>query len=230
MRVIFTRWEVILRPVLYSFRRCPYAMRARYVIAFLGIPVHLREVVLKSKPAALLALGGRSSVPQLIDVDGVRYPESLDIIFWALSKCDHKAKFAPLWPKNSVQQNKIKAWIAYNDHTFKYWLDRYKYADRYPEYDEGYYRARGEVFLQRLERRLNKKTFLLGERESLADMAIFPFIRQFAAVNQVWFDASQYPSVKSWLDGFIRSEIFQSVVMVKYPVWQAGQGEVSFPA
>ena len=217
-------------PVLYSFRRCPYAIRARYVIALINVPVRLREVVLKSKPAALLSLGGRSSVPQLIDVDGARYPESLDIIFWALSKADDRVSSDDLWPFQIIKQNKVKAWIKYNDRFFKYWLDRYKYADRYPEFSEGYYRRKGEVFLQRLDKRLKASAFLFGERVSVADIAVFPFVRQFAAVNQAWFELSEYHSLKVWLAGFLNSEVFKSVVMVKHSAWEAGQEDILFPA
>ncbi|WP_421849020.1 glutathione S-transferase [Marinomonas sp.] len=217
-------------PVLYSFRRCPYAMRARYVIAFLGVSVQLREVVLKSKPAALLELGGRSSVPQLVDVDGIRYPESLDIIIWALSKSGDSDLVNQLWPLKGNQQNKMKAWIAYNDKFFKHWLDRYKYADRYPESSESYYRDKGEVFLRRLDKRLSRNEFLLGESMSVADIAVFPFIRQFSGVNQGWFELSQYNNVKRWLAEFVNSEMFKSVVMVKYAAWEAGQEDILFPA
>lgn len=216
-------------PVLYSFRRCPYAMRARYVIALLRVSVHLREVMLKSKPSALLALGGRSSVPQLVDVDGTRYPESLDIIFWALSQCDDQKKVNALWPSKGLQRNKTNAWIAYNDHFFKYWLDRYKYADRYPEYYQSYYRNKGEIFLNRLDARLKENTFLFGQKMSVADIAIFPFIRQFAGVDNEWFELSQYDNVKRWLALFVNSEVFKSVMM-KYTAWEAGQDSIVFPA
>lgn len=217
-------------PVLYSFRRCPYAIRVRYTLAFLNVSVYLREVILKAKPDALLSLGGRSTVPQLIDVDGARYAESSDIIFWALSKSSIKNRSQQLWPSEIKQRNNMQAWIAYNDHFFKYWLDRYKYADRYPDFSEVYYRSKGEIFLQRLENRLKKRSYLFGESETLPDIMIFPFVRQFVAVNQSWFDISQYNNVKVWLARFINSALFQSVVMIKHSAWQAGQAEVPFPA
>ncbi len=217
-------------PVLYSFRRCPYAIRARYVVALLEVSVHLREVILKAKPDALLSLGGRSTVPQLVDIDGTRYPESIDIVFWALLKSSHKYQSKQLWPSQTQRRNNMMAWVTYNDHFFKYWLDRYKYADRYPEFSEMYYRSKGEVFLQRLESRLKTQRFLFGEKETLPDVMIFPFVRQFAAVNQNWFDDSQYNNLKSWLAYFVSSTRFQSVVMAKYSAWEAGQAEVPFPA
>ncbi|MBR7890023.1 glutathione S-transferase [Marinomonas sp. A79] len=217
-------------PILYSFRRCPYAIRARYSLALLEVPVRLREVVLKSKPEALLALGGRSSVPQLIDPEGRRYPESMDIIFWALSVSQKSDVTLSLWPDEPRTRKKMLTWINYNDRFFKHWLDRYKYADRHPEHSEQYYRTKGEVLLARLENRLAKQHYLFGEEISIADVAIFPFIRQFAAVDQAWFDHSQYSKVRAWLTGFLQTECFTDVVMVKLPPWQAGQEEVLFPA
>lgn len=215
-------------PILYSFRRCPYAIRARYTIATLGVPVSLREVALKAKPESLLALGGRSSVPQLIDTDGTRYPESLDIIYWALSQISDQPRADSLWPSSAIQQNKMRAWITYNDRFFKHWLDRYKYADRHLEHTEEYYRQRGEVFLKRLEKRLAKNTYLFGETMTLADIAIFPFIRQFAGVNSTWFEASEYKKVREWLTGFLDSELFQ-MVMTKFPKWEEGEESPLFP-
>lgn len=215
---------------MYSFRRCPYAIRARYAIAVLGVSVELREVLLKSKPSALLSLGGRSSVPQLIDVDGTRYPESLDIILWALSKSDDAIISRTLWPESIVQRNKMMAWIKYNDRFFKHWLDRYKYADRFPECSEKYYRNKGEVFLKRLNTRLKKNAFLFGDDCSLADVAIFSFVRQFAAVRPNWFELSDYTHTKIWLNNFLNSSLFKITVMKKIPVWEAGQEATFFPA
>jgi glutathione S-transferase len=215
---------------MYSFRRCPYAIRARYAIAVLGVSVELREVVLKSKPSALLSLGGRSSVPQLIDVDGTRYPESLDIIFWALSKSDDSIMSRTFWPESIVQKHRMMAWIKYNDRCFKYWLDRYKYADRFPEFSEEYYRNKGEIFLKRLNKRLEKRTFLFGDDCSLADIAIFSFVRQFAAVRPDWFELSDYTHTKIWLNGFLDSNVFKITVMKKELPWEAGQEAVFFPA
>lgn len=216
-------------PILYSFRRCPYAMRARYTLAVLDMPVLLREVVLKSKPSALLELGGRSSVPQLIDSNGTRYPESLDIIFWALSQTANTALHGQLWPKSCIKRHKINTWITYNDKTFKHWLDRYKYSNRYSEYPEEYYREKGEVFLRRLNNRLNQCSYLLGDEMSIVDIALFPFIRQFAAVDSGWFEASGYCKLKIWLDRFVRSEVFEKQVMEKFSAWEAESEDVVFP-
>jgi len=199
------------------------------MIALLNTTVELREVILKAKPSALLELGGRSTVPQLVDVDGKRYPESLDILFWSLSKTRDKSLSVKLWPEAAVKQSKIKAWINYNDASFKYWLDRYKYADRHLDYTEEYYRQKGEVFLTRLEKRLAHSNYLLGEEMTIADVAIFPFIRQFAGVNPKWFENSEYHYLKIWLERFMSSDVFNKTVMPKFAAWEEGQKEVVFP-
>ncbi|SBS27091.1 glutaredoxin 2 [Marinomonas aquimarina] len=213
--------------ILYSFRRCPYAMRARYALVKLGTQVELREVVLKNKPEALLNLGGRSTVPQLL-VGAQRFPESMDIMFWAIEHAKDQTMAEQLWPAQAQQQAKIRAWIGFNDHCFKPWLDRYKYADRHPEFPESYYRQKGERFLQRLETRLAHSPYLLGAQMTLADMAVFPFIRQFAGVNSQWFETSPYPHLKRWLTAFLQSDDFKTV-MLKYPAWEEGQTPIYFP-
>lgn len=218
--------------ILYSFRRCPYAIRARYTLALLEERVELREVVLKNKPAALLSLGGRSTVPQLID-HGDRYEESKDIIFWAIDKVTqlggHRSSLATqLWPNNPVLRERIERWIEENDNEFKAWLDKYKYADRFPENPEVFYRRKGEYFLSKLETQLSQSSFILGKEMTLADVAIFPFIRQFAGVNTVWFESCGYPHLKLWLARFLESSLFL-VVMKKYPQWVESQEEIFFP-
>ncbi len=220
--------EQILNPILYSFRRCPYAIRARYCLAILDVRVEIREVVLKNKPDALLLLGGRTSVPQLIDSRGQRFAESLDIIFWSLENTNNQTLANSLWPCERTRQQKLLSWIHYNDHFFKYWLDRYKYADRYPEFSEEYYRCRAEVFLRRLEGRLKSHAFIMSDSLSLADICLFPFVRQFAAVDHAWFNGSRYVEVRRWLSEFLASELF-SIVMTKYEKWEDGQQMRTFP-
>lgn len=218
--------------ILYSFRRCPYAIRARYTLALLEQTVVLREVVLKNKPAALLSLGGRSTVPQLIEND-IRYEESKDIMFWAIDRAmqasENQSSIASqLWPNNLVLQERIKAWIEENDNEFKGWLDKYKYADRFTENPESFYREKGECFLLKLETQLRKTPFILGKKLTLVDIAIFPFIRQFAGVNPTWFEESDYPNLRKWLANFVESSLFLKV-MKKYSPWVEGQEEVGFP-
>ena len=201
-------------PILYSFRRCPYAMRARLAIAYAGVPVELREVELRNKPQAMLLISPKGTVPVLQLEDGKVLAESLDIMLWALQQNDpeHWLKTAGLDHANVL--------IRRNDEAFKYSLDRYKYADQYPDYSELYYRQQGELFLADLESLLTQSVFLCGEHFSLADAAILPFIRQFCAVDPAWFKASPYPALRQWLNHFLASSLLEQV-MTRYPYWQA---------
>ena len=201
-------------PILYSFRRCPYAMRARLAIAYSNVEVELREVELRNKPQAMLLISPKATVPVLQLEDGRVLDESLDIMFWALQQNDVEQ-----WLK-AVNLNHAQALIQRNDEQFKYYLDRYKYADRYPAYSELYYRQQAELFLTDLEGLLTQSVFLCGEHFSLADAAILPFIRQFCAVDPLWFKDSPYPALRRWLNHFLASSLFERV-MEKYPYWQA---------
>ena len=212
-------------PTLYSFRRCPYAMRARLALAASGIKTELREVVLKDKPAELLAISPKGTVPVLQTETGKVIDESIDIMRWALEKRDPENWYQTL---THQQQKHCDELIANNDGEFKYYLDRYKYADRYPEYPEQYYREQGEKTLQNLESLLAKNGCLLTEKWTMADIALLPFIRQFAFVDMDWFEQSPYPLVRDWLSEFLHSELFASV-MVKYEQWHAEQAEILFP-
>ena len=200
-------------PVLYSFRRCPYAIRARLALSAAAIPVILREVELRSKPAAMLAISPKGTVPVLQLSNGIVIEQSLDIMYWALRQNDPQRWLVP----DSLKQ--MVGLIAHNDGEFKYYLDRYKYPDRYPERPASYYRQQAEDFLQGLESRLQQQTFLCGGRFSLVDAAILPFVRQFAAVDSAWFAASDYVAVRNWLENFSNSLLF-AAVMTKFPVWQ----------
>ena len=208
-------------PILYSFRRCPYAMRARLAIAKSDITVELREIVLRNKPQQLLDISPKETVPVLELTDGRVIDESLDIMMWALSVND-----TGKWLKNGSAED-IRHLIQWNDGEFKYYLDRYKYADRYPEHTEQYYREKAAFFLIDLEKRLSKQAFLCGEDCSLADMAILPFIRQFANVNAEWFLSSVYKNLNQWLNKHIESTLFISI-MDKYPAWKPGNEKLIF--
>ena len=209
-------------PILYSFRRCPYAMRARLAIVNSAISVELREVVLRNKPQQLLDISAKGTVPVLLLPDGTVIDESLDIMYWALAQNDPDN-----WLANDLTED-IKQLIQDNDGEFKYYLDRYKYADRYPEQHETYYREQAEQFLIDLENRLSQHRFLCSDNISLADMAIFPFIRQFANVNTDWFQSSGYTYLNQWRQQHIESELFTSI-MDKYPAWQPENESVFFP-
>lgn len=211
--------------ILYSFRRCPYAMRARLALSLSEQKVELREIVLKNKPKSMLNYSPKGTVPVLIvkDTEGSEtvIDESLDIMQWAFEKNDPQH-----YLRNETFEEVLQL-ISENDGTFKFYLDRYKYADRYPEKSEQEYREQGEVFLRLLDERLSKYTYLFGNEPCLADIAIFPFVRQFAHVDLKWFEQSPYPNLKSWLDAYKSSEVFLGI-MKKYPAWQEGDEKTWF--
>lgn len=211
---------------LYSFRRCPYAMRARLAIVLAELKVELREIVLKNKPAQMLAISPKGTVPvlELVETDGSSrrvIEESRDILQWALEQHDPQAVL-------DVEPASAQALIEQNDNEFKHWLDRYKYSDRYPELSQLEYRERGEVFLQVLETLLAKHRYLLGDTISSADIGIMPFVRQFAHVDQDVFYQLPYPHLQQWLRDWLQHPAFQQV-MVKLPAWQEGDQAVVFP-
>ena len=197
-------------PILYTFRRCPYAMRARLALAYAGIEVEYREIELRNKPQAMLDVSPKGTVPVLQLESGQVIDESLDIMCWALNQHDPEG-----W---LTHQTQALALIDENDTTFKVWLDKYKYADRFPEHSQTYYREQGGIFLQQLETLLKEHTFLLANQPTLADCAIFPFMRQFAFVDKPWFDQSPYPKLQTWLNFHLKSELFEEI-MVKRPIW-----------
>ncbi|AOY00721.1 glutathione S-transferase [Jeongeupia sp. USM3] len=193
-----------MKPLLYTFRRCPYAMRARLAISASGVDVEQYEVVLRDKPAALLAASPKGTVPVLCLPDGRVIEQSLDIMLWALAIND------PLhWLAGRAD---ALALIADNDGGFKQDLDRYKYAERFPEHPASHYRQRGERFLARLEALLTQRAHLGGAQAGLADAALLPFVRQFAHVDRAWFYASPYPRLIAWLDGWLASLLFATVM------------------
>lgn len=211
---------------LYSFRRCPYAMRARLAIVLAELQVELREILLKNKPAQMLAISPKGTVPvlELVETDGSSrrvIEESRDILQWALEQHDPQAVL-------DVEPASAQALIEQNDNEFKHWLDRYKYSDRYPELSQLEYRERGEVFLQVLETLLAKHRYLLGDTISSADIGIMPFVRQFAHVDQEVFYQLPYPHLQQWLRDWLQHPAFQQV-MVKLPAWQEGDPLVVFP-
>ncbi|MCC5954748.1 MAG: glutathione S-transferase [Natronohydrobacter sp.] len=203
-------------PVLWSFRRCPYAIRARLAIRCSGVSVELREILLREKPAAFLAASPSWTVPCLVTPDGV-IDESLDIMAWALGQNDPEG-----WldmPPEGMD------WIARCDGSFKHALDRVKYASRYPDQDRAAHLATACAFLDDLEAQLDGWIFA---RPTLADMAILPFVRQFAFIDKGRFDAQPLPRVQHWLTQFLASDGF-AAVMHKNPPWQQDQPVLSFP-
>ncbi|QQZ44554.1 glutathione S-transferase [Pseudomonas sp. SK3(2021)] len=198
---------------LYSFRRCPYAMRARLALRYSGVPLEIVEVSLKAKPAAMLALSPKGTVP-VLSVDGRVIDESLDIMRWALARHDPQDW---LLKDDGPAQQRIDALVAENDQVFKLHLNRYKYAERYPEQPMEHYRDQGEVFLRQLDELLSQRDYLLAEHPSLADMALAPFVRQFAHVDRQWFAQTPYRNLQRWLQRFLESELFTQV-MAKPPL------------
>lgn len=196
-------------------------MRARMAIAYAGVNVDLREVVLKDKPPAMLEVSPKVTVPVLIDTDGTVIEESCDVMAWALHQHDPDHWLAGLGLDDPL--------IALCDDRFKHWLDRYKYAVRFPEYDELWYRGQAESFLVTLEEKLGRTPFLQGPDLSVSDIAIFPFMRQFANVDRTWWESQPYPEVARWLETLVSSDLFCRV-MKKYPQWRDGDPGVPFPA
>ena len=206
-------------PILYSFRRCPYAIRARMALVYSQQTVQLREVVLKNKPIAMLQASQKGTVPVLVLADTSAgnkvIDESLEIMLWSLERYDPK-KWLPINAKNHAIQLSL---IEHNDNTFKRHLDHYKYADRFPEQSAEFYRSQSEGFLQTLDSKLRLNQYLFGPTPTLADIAIFPFIRQFAHVDKAWFDQTDYPKLQAWLDHFLQSDLFNRI-MPKFERWQ----------
>ncbi|WP_047301657.1 glutathione S-transferase [Pseudomonas fluorescens] len=189
---------------LYSFRRCPYAMRARMALRYCGVPVEIVEVSLKAKPAEMLAISPKGTVP-VLNADGRVIDESLEIMRWALAQND---------PQDWLLSGdaRVAELIEANDQVFKVHLNRYKYAERYPEQPMEVYRAEGEMFLRRLEELLEGRDYLLTDHPSLADVALMPFVRQFAHVDREWFAQTPYVRLQAWLQRFLESELFTSIM------------------
>jgi len=190
-------------------------------IAYSSIRVELREVSLANKPSAMISLSAKGTVP-VLQLENLVIDESLDVMDWALQQSDPDK-----WMRAEFQA-KQQQLIVENDTQFKFWLDRYKYWDRYPEQSQYYYRTQAQQFLQQLEAMLNKNGFIFCRQITRADIAIFPFIRQFAFVDKPWFDEAPYPNLQRWLTDLLSSPLFVQV-MDKLPSWKEGDCPVFFP-
>ena len=210
-------------PYLYSFRRCPYAMRARLGLLFAELSVELREITLKNKPEQMLGISPKGTVPVLQLADGTVIEESAEIMMWALEQND------PQGLLNEKISSEANALVAQNDNEFKQWLDRYKYADRHVEMTQTEYRQKGEIFLQDLEALLTKNTYLLGNSVTVADIAIMPFVRQFAHVDRDIFYSLPYPKLQLWLQHWLEHPLFVQA-MTKFQPWQEDDEVVVFSA
>ena len=183
-------------------------MRARMALKLTNIQVEIREISLRDKPEHMLQISSKGTVPVLQLVDGTVIDESLEIMLYALKKNAPGANF----------HEDCSAIILENDRAFKRALDAYKYPERDKNKTQQEHRVSGEVFLQRLERLLEKTTYLLGDSSGLADIAIFPFVRQFAAVDAAWWEVAPYPKCRAWLKRWVESDLFKSV-MEKQPTY-----------
>lgn len=203
-------------PILYSFRRCPYAMRARLALSISGMTCELREVKLAAKPEAMLDASPKGTVPVLVQWDGKVVDESIEIMRLALSRND---------PEGWLKRDDADL-IARNDGEFKHHLDRYKYPERHAS-DAEEHRGAALAFLSDLNRRIAEKGQLCGDRRGIADMAIMPFVRQFAAVDREWFDAAGLSHLAGWLDAHLASDLFKGV-MAKHRPWVEGDAVIYF--
>jgi len=200
-----------LRPILYSYRRCPYAMRARMALKYAGVDVEHREIELRNKPQSMLQASSKGTVPVLCIGDSV-LDQSVDIMLWAIERSDPDD-----W--GDVDDASTQDWINKNDGRFKTLLDQYKYPNRSPELNqEEVLHEALELMLLPLERSLQSSQYLLGNKMSWVDIAIFPFIRQFSMVDTKRFERLPIPATQRWLDKHLKSELFNEV-MQKHPVW-----------
>ena len=197
------------RPILYSFRRCPYAMRARMPIVRTNFEVELREVILRDRPEHMMEISPKGTVPVLLLEDGTVIEESLEIMQHVLD-----------WTLSEEEQH----WISRNDDEFKFHLDRYKYPNRYEDVDEIEQRTLASAYLMDLNQRLATEPSI---SEALSD-ALFPFVRQFANHDRDWFDVQPWTNVLAWLTENLESEAFKAC-MKKHKQWVHGQATLVFP-
>jgi glutathione S-transferase len=196
-------------PILYSFRRCPYAMRARFSLAYSGLQYELREVDLKNKPQELLEVSPKGTVPVLLFSDGTIIEESMDIIHYALKYNDPDNWFC----QNSAILDYI---VNKNDNEFVPVLRKYKYHERYPNQSKEYYLKQAEdLFIVWLEETLSGSNYLVNNQISSADIALFPFVRQFVMADQIWFNNSKYNNIRRWLESFISHPLY-NIIMKKH--------------
>jgi len=181
-------------------------------LSYAGVTVELREILLKDKPTSMLQASAKGTVPVLVLPDNSVIDESAEVMMWALDQQDSDS-----WWQNDLANETI-ALVKENDFVFKKHLDHYKYADRHPEHPVIFYRTAAEKFLRTLEQRLARERFLMDAQLTFADVAIFPFIRQFAFVDKAWFDRAPYPKLQTWLQAFLESDLFLDV-MKKLPTW-----------
>lgn len=207
-------------PILYSFRRCPYCMRAHMALKYAQIKTIIREVELSNLPPEALAVSPHATVPSLVIDDNIQMDESWDIVKWAVQQNDHQNWLG----ENNQYLQQAEMLIETNDFSFKTDLDHYKYADRHPEQTMEYYRKQCEDFIEELEESLEQNQFLVADTISIADIGVFPFVRQFSLVDKEWFDKAPYPKVQNWLNALLATEWFLDAFK-KHELWKSGAAE-----
>ena len=210
-------------PILYSFRRCPYAMRARWALLLAQKESVIRELVLRDKPKHMLEISPKGTVPVLLLPTGEVIDESLDIMLWALKQSDPEQLLQP----ERASLHDALSLIKVNDTDFKHHLDRYKYPNRYEGADALHHRKQAEQFFVTLEAQLNESEYLFGTRPCIADYAIAPFLRQFRNTDPDWFSTSGYRSLIQWLDNLLSTDEF-AVVMKKIPLYNDDESKTYF--
>lgn len=211
-------------PILYSFKRCPYAMRARMAIFLTDTICEIREVKLSHKPLSMLEVSNKGTVPVLIDKNGKVYDESLDIINWALRK------------NNIFNENITVEQVSYSheliaefDKDFKFHLDRYKYSSRYISDEKLFHRDSCMTILKKLELSCSKDVWFFGNKINMIDICILPFIRQFRIADTDWFDAlEEIPEIQGWLNRFLESKLLKNI-MINYNTWEPENKKEFFP-
>lgn len=216
------------RPLLYTYRRCPYAMRARMALLVANVPFDAHEIFLRDKPAALTAASPKATVPVLVLPSGQVIDQSWAIVQWALLHPNAQPEAKGWWLRAMSPENECL--LLANDGAFKHHLDRFKYPERFPEEPplprSHHVEQARAVLLDRLESRLASSPYLGGSTPCATDIGIFPFVRQFAAVDANGFNALPLPKLQAWLEGWKASPLF-SASMVKleandpqpFPMW-----------
>lgn len=213
-------------PVLYSFRRCPYAMRARLGLVASQIQVELREILLRDKPEHMLALSPKGTVPVLWLPDGAVIDESLDVMLWALKKNDPQG-----WLQLSdLEAEQARQLVAQLDGPFKHHLDRYKYSNRYDNCDPQEHLEACLLILNQWNERLSRHAFLMGDQAKYVDYALLPFVRQFRIADPAFFDQeARLVHVRRWLNNYFESSLFRAI-MPKYSQWSPDDPAILFPS
>lgn len=220
--------KALYLPTLYSLRNCPFAMRARIALFKAKQNVILRDIVLSNKPKEMLDASPKATVPVLVLKDNSVIEESLDIMLWAFNQADPNDFLHKGTGKNEENKNaEMMSLIKQFDEQFKTCLENYKCAKRYHESNLIECRQACELHIKQLEEKLTQHQFLISANESLADIALLPFIRQFARIERQWYLQSPYPQLKAWLNSYLQSPMFTKV-MAKYPLWEQNQEATIF--